>query len=429
MRSIGSLCWIACLLPSALPAQTGFYLKDGDKVVFYGDSITDSRLYTVLTEAYVLTRFPDLHVRFITSGVGGDRVSGGALGSIELRLQRDVIAYRPSVVTILLGMNDGDYRPFDPRLFQAYSTGYENIIATLRKAVPQVRITALAPSPYDDVTRPPLFEGGYNSVQVHYGQWLRGLAKRGSLEVADLNPDFVAVLRALNDKDPALAQKVIPDRVHPALAGHLLMAEALLKSWNAPPIVTAVDIDTSDGAIRREENTRISGFQRGRTLTWTQLDQSLPMPIDWKDIEVNRVVHASDLMSSLNDEALRIRNLEPGDYVLSIDGDPIGTFTDRQLGNAINLAELETPMSKQAADVMILAYYRDNIHFASWRVVQVSLEKYRFKDKFPAMQTLDALEEEVVAAQRTAAQPKPHRYELVRVEKCKHESFSGKPRL
>lgn len=413
----GFLRLLACLLPAALPAQTGFYLKNGDKVVFYGDSITDSRLYTAFTEAYVLTRFPGLHVRFIASGVGGDRVSGGALGSIEVRLQRDVIAYHPTVVTIMLGMNDGAYRAFDPELFQAYSTGYENIIAALRKAVPQLRITALEPSPYDDVTRPPLFERGYNSVLVRYGQWLRELAKRERLEVADLNTDFVAVLRAVNHKDAAMAQKVIPDRVHPALAGHLLMAEALLKSWNAPPIVTAVEIDSSDGTVRRAENTRISGFQRGRTLTWTQLDRSLPMPIDWKDTAVNAVVHSSDLMSSLNDEALRIRNLEPGEYVLSIDGDPIGTFTDRQLGAAINLAELGTPMSKQAAGVMLLTYYRDNLHFASWRLVQVSLEKYRIKNKIPAMHALDALEEEVAASQRAAAQPKPHRYELARVGK------------
>ena len=35
-----------------------------------------------------------------------------------------------------------------------------------------------------------------------------------------------------------LAAKMIPDRVHPGPAGHLLMAAALLKSWNAPATVT-----------------------------------------------------------------------------------------------------------------------------------------------------------------------------------------------
>ena len=53
-----------------------FYLKNGDRVVFYGDSITDQRLYTVITETYVATRYPKLDVTFVHSGWGGDKVSG-----------------------------------------------------------------------------------------------------------------------------------------------------------------------------------------------------------------------------------------------------------------------------------------------------------------------------------------------------------------
>src|SRR5919197_1098456 len=94
-------------------AQSGFALHDGDRVVFYGDSITDQRLYTTFVEEYVVTRFPHMRVRFIHSGWGGDRVSGGGGGPIDLRLERDVVAYKPTVMTVMLGMNDGSYRNFD----------------------------------------------------------------------------------------------------------------------------------------------------------------------------------------------------------------------------------------------------------------------------------------------------------------------------
>jgi lysophospholipase L1-like esterase len=405
----------ALTLATILPAAE-FYLKDGDKVLFYGDSLTDQRIYTAMTEAFILTRFPDLRLQFINSGVPGDRVTGGAAGDIDVRLRRDVLPYRPTVVTIMLGMNDGGYRPFDPELFQTYSAGYESIVATLRKALPGVRMTLIQPSPYDDVTRPPKFEGGYNSVLVRYGGFLRELAKRDSLNVADLNSGVAAALRVANERDPATAQAIIPDRVHPAAAGHLLMAEALLKSWNAPAIVTSVELNARAVSVGRSENTTIRELRKAGGLSWTQVDRRLPMPIEWSDAAVKLAVHCSDLMSTLDDEALRVRNLQPGKYTLKIDREAVGTFASKQLEDGINLAELATPMSKQASEVLSLTYHHNNIHFARWRLVGFALEKYALKQKQPAMETLDRLEQEVVAAQRAAARPRPHRYELIAVD-------------
>src|SRR5215471_16985914 len=80
---IGIVAWW-CLLAMWAPlvrAEGPFALRDGDKVVFYGDSITDQRLYTTFVETYVVTRFPGMNVSFVHSGVPGDRVTGGDAGS------------------------------------------------------------------------------------------------------------------------------------------------------------------------------------------------------------------------------------------------------------------------------------------------------------------------------------------------------------
>src|ERR1700760_1403941 len=107
-------------------ASSEFGLKDGDRVVFYGDSITDQRLYTTFTETYAVTRFPKANVTFVHSGWGGDRVTGGGGGPIDVRLDRDVVAYKPTVVTIMLGMNDARYEPFRDATFNTYAEGYKH---------------------------------------------------------------------------------------------------------------------------------------------------------------------------------------------------------------------------------------------------------------------------------------------------------------
>ena len=95
---------------------------------------------------------------------------------MDVRLWRDVIPYDPTVVTIMLGMNDGRYRAFDPAIFDEFANGTKHIVSVLKRQLPAARITLIQPSPYDDVTRAPLFEGGYNTVLLRYSDFLQELA-------------------------------------------------------------------------------------------------------------------------------------------------------------------------------------------------------------------------------------------------------------
>ena len=395
----------------ALWADGNFALHSGDTVVFYGDSITDQRLYTTFAETFVLTRFPQLSVRFVHSGWGGDRVSGGGGGPIDLRLRRDVFPYRPTVVTIMLGMNDGGYRALDPALFERYSTGYAGIVQAIQTAFPAARITAIQPSPYDDVTRPPGFEGGYNAVLLRYSRFLQELAAKDHLALSDFNTPVVEMLQKAHATDAALAEKIIPDRVHPGPGGHLIMAEQLLKSWNAPAVVSDVAIDASSGRVDKSVHSDVSSVETGHGLRWQQTDHSLPMPVDWKDQTLALAVHSSDFVEALDQERLKITSLPAGAYTLTIDGVAAGDFSADALAQGINLVEYPTPMMQQAAEVHALTLKHNNIHFARWRTVQVPLEGAGF-DTAAAESALDSLEDQLIVAQRVAAQPKPHRFEL-----------------
>lgn len=415
MRLRFLFCFV--LLASAARPQPAaeFPLKDQDTVVFYGDSITDQRLYTTFVETYVVTRFPQRQIRFIHSGWGGDRVSGGAGGPIDLRLQRDVFAYRPTVMTIMLGMNDGAYRAMEQERFDKFRSGYEHIVESAKLAFPDIRITVIQPSPYDDATRPALFEGGYNNVLLKYSEYLAELADKRKLQVADLNGPVMVMLTKAYELDPANAQKIIPDRVHPGAAGHLSMAQALLTAWHAPATVTEVDIDAAEGKVVRSENTKVEDLQAAERLTWTQRDGSLPMPVDDRDPVMKLVLKASNFVQSLNRQPLIVRGLRAEQYTLSINGTPVGTFSRGDLEQGINLASLPTPMAKQAAAVHALTLKHNNVHNARWRTLQTPLADDKPAHLESAMRALDELEEDLVAHQRRTAQPVACWYELAPV--------------
>jgi lysophospholipase L1-like esterase len=416
MKLLSPIRTILPIFVIALQAQAQtFALKDGDRVVFYGDSITDQRLYTTFTETYVVTRFPKLNVNFVHSGWGGDRVTGGGGGPIDLRLRRDVFAYKPTVMTIMLGMNDASYRSFDEKIFETYAKGYERIIESVKKELPGIRITVIQPSPFDDVTQPPRFESGYNAVLVRYSQFVKELAGKENLTVADLNAPVVAALEKAKAADAELAKKIIPDRVHPGPGGHLLMAAELLKAWRAPAVVSAVEIDAKAKRVADSKNTKVSDLTVGNEIAWSQLDEALPMPVDMNDPVIALAVKSSDFIQALNQQTLKVSGLSVADYVLKIDGDEIGAFSKDQLAEGINLATLSTPMTKQAAEVHKLTLQHNNTHFQRWRQVQVPFADKTAKVRQAADQLMVALDDEEaeqVKQQRAAAQPKPHKFQL-----------------
>jgi lysophospholipase L1-like esterase len=407
---------LTSLAAAAAQERSGFQLRDGDRVVFYGDSITDQRLYTTFTETYVITRFPRLNIQFVHSGWGGDRVTGGGGGPIDLRLQRDVFAYKPTVMTIMLGMNDGSYRLFDQGIFDQYSKGYEHILDAVKKAAPGIRFTLIQPSPFDDVTRPPQFEGGYNKVLVRYSQFVKELAEREHTGLADLNSPVAAALEKAKSTDAEQAKKIIPDRVHPGPSGHLLMAAALLKSWNAPATVTAVEIDAAAKRVVRAETTKVTGLKSDGPLNWTQADEALPMPFDINDSVMALAVNSSDFVQALNQQTLKVTGLEGARYALKIDGEKVGAFTKEQLAAGINLAQFSTPMARQAAEVHKLTIQHNNVHFTRWRQIQVPLASNKSQKVQKAvaelMTALDEDEAEVIKQQRAAAHPVARHYEL-----------------
>ena len=130
------------------------------------------------------------------------------------------------------------------------------------------------------------------------------------------------------------------------------------------------------------------------------------MPIDpSKDPVLGLAVASSDFMDALNRQPLKITGLAAGNYALKIDGETVGSFSSAALAEGVNLATLATPMAKQAAEVHALTLKHNNVHFFRWRTLQTVLEADGFNTATPET-ALDTLEEQIIGAQRMAAQPR-----------------------
>ncbi|MGB6725039.1 MAG: SGNH/GDSL hydrolase family protein, partial [Terracidiphilus sp.] len=277
MKATGwiSFAILAATATLALPAQQ-LALKDGDRVVFYGDSITAQRYYTRYVEDFLITRYPKMHVAFFNAGIPGDNVNGGYTGDAQLRLKRDLFPHQPTVVTIMLGMNDGFYSPFEPKYLDIFSTGYHKLLDSIQSTLPGVRITVISPTPYDEVTHGTEFPH-YNDTMTRYTAWIRDLAAASHYTYADFNTPMNSLTEKAVALNPSFAELLIPDRIHPSEPAQWIMAATLARSWGFSPIVADVHLDASQPSATAAQNAEVSAlaFKDGR-LTWTELDGSLP---------------------------------------------------------------------------------------------------------------------------------------------------------
>ena len=408
-------------------------LKDGDTWVFLGDSITHQCLYTQYVEDYFYTRHPEKRIHFHNAGVGGDR----AQNALD-RFDEDVAAYKPKVVTILLGMNDGTYKGYDQAVFDTYQAGMTKILDQLQAldavVIPMTptmhdaraaRLAGKAQEPRDTY---------YNGVLSLYGAWLREVAQQRGLGFVDMYGPLNQMTLEQRRTDPNWT--MIPDAVHPGAAGQFVMAAALIADIAQKTPVSAVTIFQKDGKwVAGTANAKVSDLNGGEKISFTLKANALPWVVPAEAAEGYKLTHAGHKLSN---EKLTVRNLAPGNYELRIDGTAVGKWTDGQLAFGVELEENKlTPQYQQAEKVAALnqkrnveAYHGVRNEFSKLKKARIAMgkavgtpEEASAKAAFETLHTemqarvkgllekARQLEDEIYRTN----QPQPHQYELVAV--------------
>ena len=421
----------AFLAASAVAGE--FFIKDGDRVVFLGDSITEQRLYTTYIEAYTLTRHPDWKLWFRNVGWGGDtswlrqrahpdeqqlfaanEASQQKMveDSVGRGLTRDVLPLKPTVVTIKFGMNDHSYQKFREDIFGAYVRSQAQLAKVLEAN--GARVAFLTPQPIED-KRPDPDKDVKNQSLRQFSDGLRDVAaKQGATFVDQFDP-YMAIMLRERAADPA-AFIGGGDAVHPGPAGHTIMAWAILKALGAPALVSRAEIDGAAGKVVAAEGCRVDNLKADKgTVAFDRSDDALPMPVDPK---AEPALKVAPILQDLNRYELKVTGLPEGAYELSIDGEPAGKASSEDLAKGWNLATTAGPITKQAQEVLALVFQKNNLFYQRWRAVQL----YEFpgwaqspegeSKRTAELARLDGQIAEAEAQIDAARKPKSHHFEL-----------------
>ncbi len=242
----------------SLSGRAEVILQPNDTIAICGDSITHMLQYSVFVEDYLLMCQPIAGLRVSEFGWTGEKASGFAK-----RLKNDVLPFKPTVVTICYGMNDGTYVPITPEIAGSYRQNLEQCITMLKEGGVRTGVVA-SPGAVDDNFRadnPPF----YNNTLAALRDVAKDIAGKHQMAFADLHAcmeETMAKGKTAYGKDYLFAGGA-PDGVHPAPPGHLTMAYGILKAFGFDGAIGTLELDLTTQKAVATEGNKILSFKDG----------------------------------------------------------------------------------------------------------------------------------------------------------------------
>ncbi len=200
--------------------------------LFQGDSITDADRQREREDSYSFgLGYPNLVVselsfshpgefRFYNKGISGDRST-----SVYARMYTDIVNLKPDYMSILIGVNDvwhginGENGVEPDRYEQIMTMLYEDIL----KELPDIKIIVLEPFVLKGTATEASWEDFDTGVKA-MAKKSKSLAEKFGFRFVPLQEKFDELCKT------APADCWLTDGVHPAPAGHKLIAEELIKA-------------------------------------------------------------------------------------------------------------------------------------------------------------------------------------------------------
>ncbi|QEL18496.1 SGNH/GDSL hydrolase family protein [Limnoglobus roseus] len=362
-------------LSSTLLAQTPgkkAELKKGVRVAVVGDSITEQKLYSRFLADYLTACYPDLDAHIVQFGWGGETADG-----FSKRMDNDLMPFKPDVVTLCYGMNDGGYSRFSKSTGDRYEKPLTEIVRKLKAA--NVTVVVGSPGAVDDY----FYGRGPNQLEMTerskmYNPTLAKLrdiahkiADDAGMPFANVHDAMVDSMRKAQTADHLGPKYAVcgADGVHADANGQLIMTTAFLRAMKLDGDLGTVTIDFT-GDSTAENGHKVASSDGGKVVV-----ESSRLPFAFTgDARATSGTRSILPFLSFNAEfnrfTLKVKNA-PAEKLKVTWGQESKTFTKDELQKGINLAEAFETTALSDAFAKIDTAVNHQQHFQTFMIKSV----------------------------------------------------------
>lgn len=202
------------------------------KFLFQGDSITDADRrrendqnygygYPNLFAAEVLKNKP-YEFDFVNRGISGDKIV-----DVYARIKMDIINLKPDYMSMLIGVNDvwHELNEENGVAAEKFEKVYDMLISEILEALPDLKIILLEPFVLKGCGTERYYDVFREEV-IKRAEAVKRIADKYNLKFVPLQAKFDEAAQGGNDT------YWLADGVHPTAAGHCLIKDELMKTFN-----------------------------------------------------------------------------------------------------------------------------------------------------------------------------------------------------
>ncbi|QMW01592.1 SGNH/GDSL hydrolase family protein [Spirosoma foliorum] len=320
-----------------------FELKNGDRVVFLGNSLFENDFQYGYLELALTTRWPDRDVTYRNLGWAGDNVFGVARGTItnpptayEL-LMEHITKAQPTVVFLAYGgieAQDGE----------AGLPAFKEGLTKLLDKIDALGARAVLVSPIPILTADSTGSLALRNAMLEL--YSSAIAKMA----ADRGKRFVDIFKPIQEIKQKAA--LTENGIHLNAMGYYQLATILEKGLGLPPRSEPISITISKAGAETTAPVKI--LSSGADLQFTINERYLPLPLPKENSK-----------PTVPGQIMKISGLKKGFYTLTADNEEVITASASKWAEGVDISQ--GPSFEQAHELQQMILKKNDLFFFQYR--------------------------------------------------------------